>query len=155
MNPNFDIFIIGGGINGAGITGDAAGRGLKVGLAEKDRVGGTTSSWSTKLIHGGLRYLENFEFKLVRESLKERTIIYNIASSITRPLPFIIPHTTTLRSKWLIRLGLILYDNLGGKTQIPKSSRIYIPNHCPNILKEKYKTGFEYFFSQTSKILDT
>ena len=120
MNQIFDIFIIGGGINGAGIARDAVGRGLKVFLAEKNKFGSATSSWSTKLIHGGLRYLENYEFKLVRESLKEREIITNIAPSITRPIPFIIPHTKKLRSKLLIRLGLFLYDNLGGKTNVPK-----------------------------------
>tara|TARA_B100000029_G_scaffold189731_1_gene187567 strand:+ start:306 stop:1457 length:1152 start_codon:yes stop_codon:yes gene_type:complete len=145
VNIDFDIFIIGGGINGAGIARDAVGRGLKVALAEKNKVGSATSSWSTKLIHGGLRYLENYEFKLVRESLKERTIIGNIAPTITKPLPFIIPHTPELRSIWLIRLGLFLYDNIGGKSQIPKSSKINIIDKFPNILKEKYKVGFKYF----------
>ena len=106
MNQIFDIFIIGGGINGAGIARDAVGRGFKVFLAEKGKVGSATSSWSSKLIHGGLRYLENYEFKLVRESLKERDVITNIAPSITRPIPFIIPHTKKLRSKLIIRLGL-------------------------------------------------
>ena len=96
MNYKYDIFIIGGGINGAGIARDAAGRGLKVCLAEKGEIGSATSSWSTKLIHGGLRYLENYEFKLVLESLKEREIIYRIAPSITKPIPFIIPHSKNL-----------------------------------------------------------
>ena len=88
MNKIYDIFIIGGGINGAGIARDASGRGLKVALADKGKVGKATSSWSTKLIHGGLRYLENYEFRLVNESLKERTIINNIAPKITDPIPF-------------------------------------------------------------------
>ena len=145
MNQIFDIFIIGGGINGAGIARDAVGRGLKVFLAEKNTVGSATSSWSSKLIHGGLRYLENYEFKLVRESLKEREVITNIAPTITRAIPFIIPHTKKLRSKFLIRLGLFLYDNLGGKTKIPKSSKINITKKYPNILQAHFSEGFQYY----------
>ena len=145
MNQIFDIFIIGGGINGAGIARDAVGRGLKVFLAEKNRVGSATSSWSSKLIHGGLRYLENYEFKLVRESLKEREVITNIAPTITRAIPFIIPHTKKLRSKFLIRLGLFLYDNLGGKTKIPKSSKINITKKYSNILQAHFSEGFQYY----------
>jgi len=145
VNQIFDIFIIGGGINGAGIARDAVGRGLKVFLAEKNRVGSATSSWSSKLIHGGLRYLENYEFKLVRESLKEREVITNIAPTITRAIPFIIPHTKKLRSKFLIRLGLFLYDNLGGKTKIPKSSKINITKKYSNILQAHFSEGFQYY----------
>ena len=145
MNQIFDIFIIGGGINGAGIARDAMGRGLKVFLAEKGKVGSATSSWSSKLIHGGLRYLENYEFKLVRESLKEREVITNIAPSITRPIPFIIPHTKKLRSKLLIRLGLFLYDNLAGKTKVPKSSKINLTKKYSNILKSHFSVGFQYY----------
>jgi glycerol-3-phosphate dehydrogenase len=145
VNQIFDIFIIGGGINGAGIARDAVGRGLKVFLAEKGKVGSATSSWSSKLIHGGLRYLENYEFKLVRESLKEREVITNIAPSITRPIPFIIPHSKKLRSKLLIRLGLFLYDNLGGKTKVPKSSTINLTKKYSNILKSHFSTGFQYY----------
>ena len=141
----YDIFIIGGGINGAGIARDAAGRGLKVFLAERNKVGSATSSWSSKLIHGGLRYLENYEFKLVRESLKEREVITKIAPKITKPIPFIIPHTKKLRSKLLIRLGLFLYDNLGGKTKIPKSSKINFNKKFTNILQSHYKVGFQYY----------
>ncbi len=141
----YDIFIIGGGINGAGIARDAAGRGLKVFLAEKNKVGSATSSWSSKLLHGGLRYLENYEFKLVRESLKEREVITKIAPKITKPLPFIIPHTKKLRSKILIRLGLFLYDNLGGKTKIPKSSKIDFNKKFTNILQSQFKVGFQYY----------
>ncbi|MDC0624069.1 glycerol-3-phosphate dehydrogenase [Alphaproteobacteria bacterium] len=145
MKQVFDIFVIGGGINGAGIARDAAGRGLKVFLAEKRKVGSATSSWSSKLIHGGLRYLENYEFKLVRESLKEREVITNIAPSITKPIPFIIPHTKKLRSKLLIRLGLFLYDNLGGKTKVPKSSIINLTKKYSNILKSHFSLGFQYY----------
>ena len=145
MSKVFDLFIIGGGINGVGIARDASGRGLSVCLADKGEIGGATSSWSTKLIHGGLRYLENYEFKLVRESLKEREIVYKIAKHISRPIPFIIPHTDKIRPAWLIKFGLFLYDNLGGKTDIPKSKTFDLNKKFPNILKEKYKTGFQYF----------
>ena len=141
----YDIFIIGGGINGAGIARDASGRGLKVFLADKNKVGSATSSWSTKLIHGGLRYLENYEFKLVAESLKEREVITQIAPSITKPLPFVIPHTKKLRSKLLIRVGLFLYDHLGGKTKIPKSSKISFDKKYQNILQSKFSDGFQYY----------
>ena len=145
MSEIFDILIIGGGINGAGIARDASGRNLKVCLVEKNTIGSATSSWSTKLIHGGLRYLENYEFRLVRESLKEREIIKKIASDITTSLPFIIPHQKSLRPKWLIKLGLFLYDNIGGKMTIPKSSTINIKKEFPNILKNQFKIGFQYY----------
>ncbi|MDA7814533.1 glycerol-3-phosphate dehydrogenase [Candidatus Pelagibacter sp.] len=145
MSKVFDLFIIGGGINGAGLARDAAGRGLSVCLADKGEIGGATSSWSTKLIHGGLRYLENYEFKLVRESLKERETIYKIAKRISKPIPFIIPYVDKIRPAWLIKIGLFLYDNLGGKTIIPKSNTLDISKKLPNILKKKYKTGFQYF----------
>ena len=145
MRDIYDIFIIGGGINGAGIARDASGRGLKVYLAEKGKVGSATSSWSSKLIHGGLRYLENYEFKLVAESLREREVITRIAPKITKPLPFVIPHSKKLRSKLLIRLGLFLYDNLGGKTKIPKSSKINFNKKYKNILQSKFVDGFQYY----------
>ena len=145
MTDIYDIFIIGGGINGAGIARDASGRGLKVYLAEKGKVGSATSSWSSKLIHGGLRYLENYEFKLVAESLREREVISRIAPKITKPLPFVIPHSKKLRSKLLIRLGLFLYDNLGGKTKIPKSSKINFNKKYKNILQSKFVDGFQYY----------
>jgi len=144
MKDLYDIFIIGGGINGAGIARDAAGRGLKVFLVDKGKVGSATSSWSTKLIHGGLRYLENYDFKLVRESLKEREIIHKIAPHITHPLPFVIPYNNKIRSKWLIKIGLFIYDNIGGKTSLPRSSTINIKKKYPNILKNDYAVGFEY-----------
>ena len=145
MPDMYDIFIIGGGINGAGIARDASGRGLKVFLAEKGKVGSATSSWSSKLIHGGLRYLENYEFKLVAESLREREVITQIAPTITKPIPFVIPHSKKLRSKLLIRLGLFLYDNLGGKTKIPKSSKINFNKKYKNILQSKFVEGFQYY----------
>jgi glycerol-3-phosphate dehydrogenase len=145
MSKIFDLFIIGGGINGAGIARDAAGRGLSVCLADKGEIGGATSSWSTKLIHGGLRYLENYEFKLVSESLREREIVYKIAKPISKPIPFIIPYVDKIRPAWLIKIGLFLYDNLGGKSIIPKSKTLNLRKELPNILQEKYKTGFQYF----------
>ncbi len=145
MSEIFDILIIGGGINGAGIARDAAGRNLKVCLVEKNTIGSATSSWSTKLIHGGLRYLENYEFRLVRESLKEREIIKNIANNVVNPIPFIIPHIKSQRPKWLIQIGLFLYDYIGGKSTLPKSSKVNIKNEIPNILKNEFKFGFKYY----------
>ena len=145
MTILYDLLIIGGGINGAGIARDASGRKISVCLVDKNTVGSATSSWSTKLIHGGLRYLENYNFRLVRESLKEREIINYIAKDIIRPLPFIIPHTNTLRPRWYIRLGLFIYDLLAGKSTIPKSSQVTLQKEAPNILLNKYKYGFKYF----------
>ena len=142
MNYKYEIFIIGGGINGAGIARDAAGRGLRVCLADKGEIGGATSSWSTKLIHGGLRYLENYEFKLVGESLKERDIIHRIAPNITKPIPFIIPHSKKLRPAWLIKIGLFLYDNLAGKSVIPKSKSVNLSKEFPDLLKKKIHQRF-------------
>ena len=107
----FDLVVIGGGINGAGIARDAAGRGLKVLLCEKDDFAQHTSSSSSKLIHGGLRYLEYYDFKLVRHALNEREVLLRAAPHIIWPLRFILPHHKALRPRWLIRLGLFLYDH--------------------------------------------
>ena len=145
MRNNFDLFIIGGGINGSGIARDAAGRGLKVCLADKGEIGDATSSCSTKLIHGGLRYLENYEFRLVRESLKEREIIFHIAPNITKLIPFIIPHSKKMRPAWLIKIGLFLYDFLAGKSVIPKSKSINLLKKFPNLLKKNFIKGFQYY----------
>ena len=139
MSKIFDLFIIGGGINGAGIARDAAGRGLSVCLADKGEIGGATSSWSTKLIHGGLRYLENYEFKLVRESLIERDIVYKIAKPISKPIPFIIPYVDKIRPAWLIKIGLFLYDNLGGQSNIPKSKTLDLKKNLNKFLKKFIK----------------
>src|SRR3712207_6292599 len=111
----FDLLIVGGGINGAAIARDAAGRGQKVLLVEKDDLASHTSSASSKLIHGGLRYLEHFEFGLVREGLREREILLRTAPHIVRPLQFVLPHAPTMRPWWMIRAGLLLYDLLGGR----------------------------------------
>src|SRR3954452_25562547 len=115
----YDLLVIGGGINGAGIAADAAARGLSVCLVEADDLGGATSSASSKLIHGGLRYLEHFEFRLVREALAEREVLWGIAPHIIRPLRFVLPHHRQLRPAWLLRLGLFLYDHLGGRKRLP------------------------------------
>src|SRR3954470_24832237 len=121
---NFDLLIIGGGINGAAIARDAAGRGLDVLLVEKDDLAGHTSSSSSKLIHGGLRYLEQYEFKLVRESLHEREILLRTAPHLVRPLKFVLPDPPGGRPFWLIRAGLLLYDLLAGRGSLPRSRRV-------------------------------
>ncbi len=140
-----DIFIIGGGINGCGIARDAAGRGLSVYLAEKADWASGTSSRSSKLIHGGLRYLEQYEFSLVRESLKERETLLRMAPHIISPMRFVLPHHAGLRPKWLIRLGLFLYDHLGGRKLLPKSRKVRLDNSpSGEILQAEFKYGFEY-----------
>ena len=118
-DPPYDLFIVGGGINGCGIARDGAGRGLSVCLAEMGDLAGATSSGSTKLIHGGLRYLEFYKFSLVRKALVEREILWNIAPHIIHPLRFILPHHRSLRPAWVLRLGLFLYDHLGGRKLLP------------------------------------
>ena len=115
----FDIAIIGGGVNGCGIARDAAGRGWSVFLCEKGDLASATSSASSKLIHGGLRYLEYFEFRLVREALVEREVLWRIAPHIVWPLRFVLPHHDGLRPAWLLRIGLFLYDHLGGRRLLP------------------------------------
>lgn len=117
----YDLLIVGGGINGAGIARDAAGRGLRVALVEQDDLGCATSSASTKLIHGGLRYLEHYDFRLVREALRERERLLAIAPHIVRPMQFVLPHIEGLRPRWLIRLGLFFYDHAGGGRSLPAS----------------------------------
>ncbi|MEM7329673.1 MAG: glycerol-3-phosphate dehydrogenase [Pseudomonadota bacterium] len=141
----YDILIIGGGINGAGIARDAAGRGLKVLLCEKDDLAAHTSSASTKLIHGGLRYLEHYDFALVRKALQEREVLLRAAPHIIWPLRFVLPHHGDLRPRWLIRLGLFLYDNLGGRKLLPatktltrEKDSVFAP------LKRHFSKGFEY-----------
>jgi glycerol-3-phosphate dehydrogenase len=115
----FDIAIIGGGVNGCGIARDAVGRGWSVYLCEKNDLASSTSSASSKLIHGGLRYLEHFEFRLVREALIEREVLWRIAPHIVWPLRFVLPHHADLRPAWLLRIGLFLYDHLGGRHLLP------------------------------------
>ncbi len=140
-----DLLIIGGGINGVGIARDAVGRGLKVTLVEKGDLASQTSSWSTKLIHGGIRYLENYEFRLVRESLKEREVIKSIAPQITKPIRFVMPHVSNLRPSWMIRIGLFLYDKLGGIITLPKSKYVNLNrDYDDNPIKKEFKKGYEY-----------
>ena len=145
MSDVYDLLVIGGGINGAGIARDAAGRGLSVLLVEKDDLAAHTSSASTKLVHGGLRYLEHYEFRLVRESLKEREVLLALAPHIIWPLRFVLPHHAGLRPAWLLRLGLFLYDHIGGRKLLPptKSVDLRQPPHGA-ILKPSLKRGFEY-----------
>ena len=141
----YDLAVIGGGVNGAGIARDAAGRGLKVLLVEQGDLACATSSASTKLIHGGLRYLEFYEFRLVRESLSEREVMLRAAPHIVWPLRFVLPHHAGLRPAWMIRLGLFMYDHLGGRKILPPSRSIDLrtdPAGAP--LRADYIRGFEY-----------
>ena len=119
-----DLFVVGGGINGAGIACDAVGRTLKVGLCEMGDFAGATSSASTKLIHGGLRYLEHYEFRLVREALQEREVLLAKAPHLSHPLRFVLPHEPHLRPRWMLRLGLFLYDHLDWHMTLPKSQSV-------------------------------
>ena len=166
MKPDYDIFIIGGGINGTGIARDAAGRGLRIGLAEMNDLGGATSSASTKLFHGGLRYLEFFEIGLVRKALIEREVLLTAMPHISWPMRFVLPYHKYMRFEgdtpaskvlsvfmpwmkgrrpaWLIRLGLWLYDNLGGRKILPATQTVDLsgPEGAP--LKGKFRKAYEY-----------
>lgn len=143
--PEFDLCVIGGGINGAAIARDAAGRGLSVLLLEQNDLASATSSASTKLIHGGLRYLEYFEFKLVHEALKEREVLLAQAPHIMWPLSFVLPHDNTLRPAWMIRIGLFLYDHLGGTHTLPSSRGINLrKTEYGTPLQKRLKKGFIY-----------
>ena len=145
LKTDFDIVVIGGGINGAGIARDASGRGLSVLLCEKDDLASHTSSASTKLIHGGLRYLEHYDFMLVRHALQEREVLLKAAPHIIWPLRFILPHHQSLRPRWLIRLGLFFYDHIGGRKLLPKSHSVNLSEHLTGeSLKDNYTHGFEY-----------
>ncbi len=140
-----DIFIIGGGVNGCGIARDAAGRGLSVILAEQDDLAQATSSASTKLFHGGLRYLEYYEFRLVRDSLIERERLLTAMPHISWPMRFVLPHHKGLRPKWLIRMGLFIYDYIGGRKILPATRVLKLKNHrTGEALKPEFRTGFEY-----------
>ncbi len=142
---DYDLCVIGGGINGAGIARDAAGRGLSVFLVEAGDLASATSSSSTKLIHGGLRYLEYFEFGLVRESLKEREILLQGAPHLVWPLEFVLPHDEDQRPAWMIRLGLFLYDHLAGRKKLAGSRGLDLKSHeYGKILADRYQKGFVY-----------
>ena len=142
---SYDLAIIGGGINGCGIARDAAGRGWRVLLCDKADLGAGTSSASTKLIHGGLRYLEHREFRLVREALQEREVLWAIAPHIIWPLRFVLPHHRRLRPAWLLRLGLLLYDHLGGRKNLPPTRTLNLRTDPAGVpLKPEFTRGFAY-----------
>nr|WP_249729924.1 glycerol-3-phosphate dehydrogenase [Chelatococcus sp. YT9] len=139
------MLVIGGGVNGVGIARDAVGRGLKVILCERDDLASATSSASSKLIHGGLRYLEQYEFRLVREALAEREVLLGIAPHIVRPLRFVLPHNATLRPAWMIRVGLFLYDHLAKRSRLPGSRGVNLRQGAEGApLKKELTKGFVY-----------
>ncbi len=157
-NQTFDLLVVGGGINGAGIARDAAGRGLSVLLVEKDDLAAHTSQWSSKLIHGGLRYLEQYEFRLVGEALAEREVLLKVAPHLIKPLQFVLPHEPHLRPKLMLRAGLFLYDRLGGwsgqKQSLPKSFATSLAQspeaHWGAGLKSQFVDGFVYSDAQVN-----
>jgi glycerol-3-phosphate dehydrogenase len=142
---SYDLLIIGGGINGAGIARDAAGRGLSVLLVERGDLAGATSSSSSKLIHGGLRYLEQYEFRLVAEALAEREVLLRVAAHLVWPARFVMPHVPELRPRWMIRLGLFLYDHLARRSLLPASKAVRLdrPPYASG-LKKELRHGFVY-----------
>ncbi len=141
----YDLAIVGGGINGCGIARDASGRGLNVLLLEQDDLASATSSWSSKLIHGGLRYLEQYEFRLVREALQEREVLLKIAPHIIQPLEFILPHDSSMRPAWMVRIGLFMYDHIGGRISLPGSRGVSFPDQQYSAgLKNSIRRGFFY-----------
>ncbi|MEM8540660.1 MAG: glycerol-3-phosphate dehydrogenase, partial [Pseudomonadota bacterium] len=145
MECDYDIFVIGGGINGCGIARDAVGRGFSVCLVEMNDLASGTSSWSSKLIHGGLRYLEHYEFRLVREALGEREVLLKSAPHIIWPLRFVLPHHKGLRPAWLLRLGLFLYDNIGKRVLLPGTSTVNLKTaEVGAPLKPVFAKAFEY-----------
>lgn len=145
MPNRYDIFVVGGGINGCGIARDAAGRGYSVCLCEMNDLGSGTSSVSTKLVHGGLRYLEYFEFRLVREALIEREILWSIAPHIIWPLRFVLPHHSGLRPAWFLRLGLFMYDHMGGRKLLPPTRSLDLTSDpLGQALNGSFRLGFEY-----------
>ncbi|MFN3613714.1 MAG: glycerol-3-phosphate dehydrogenase [Rubrimonas sp.] len=141
-----DLLVIGGGVNGAGVARDAAGRGLRVILAEKGDLAEGTSSRSGKYIHGGLRYLEYYEFRLVREALIEREVLLQAAPHITWPLRLILPHSPEQRPRWLIRLGLFLYDHLGGRKRIPATTAVDLRTAPEGaMIRDAFAHAFAYY----------
>ena len=141
----YDLLVVGGGVNGCGIARDAAGRGLRTLLVEKDDLAEGTSSRSGKLIHGGLRYLEYYEFRLVREALIEREVLLRNAPHIVWPMRFVLPHSPEQRPRWLVRLGLFLYDHLGGRERLPGTRSLDLrrdPEGAP--IRREFTRGFAY-----------
>ena len=142
---DFDLAVIGGGINGTGIARDAAGRGVRVLLVEQNDLASGTSSASTKLIHGGLRYLEHYAFRLVHEALAEREVLLRMAPHIIRPMRFTLPAHETGRSSVMLRLGLFIYDHLGGRKLLPGTKTIDLTHHEVGVpLKRRFKSAFQY-----------
>ena len=140
-----DVFVIGGGVNGAGVARDAAGRGYSVMLAEMNDLASGTSSAATKLVHGGLRYLEHYEFRLVHEALAEREVLWAMAPHIIKPLRFVLPHHRGLRPALVLRAGLAMYDYMGGRRLLPPTKTLDLRTHeTGRPLKDGYRTGFEY-----------
>ncbi|MEL6299830.1 MAG: glycerol-3-phosphate dehydrogenase [Pseudomonadota bacterium] len=140
-----DIAVIGGGINGCGIARDAVGRGYSVSLFEMNDLASGTSSWSSKLIHGGFRYLEYYEFRLVREALTEREVLLTAAPHIIWPMRFVLPHHKDMRPAWLLRLGLFLYDHIGRRKLLPGTTQVDLTRaDVGKPLKDEFRTGFEY-----------
>lgn len=145
VSPSCDLLIVGGGVNGAGIARDATGRGLKVILCEKGDLAGATSSASSKLIHGGLRYLEYYEFRLVREALLEREVLLTVAPHIIWPMRFVLPHDRHLRPAWMIRAGLFLYDHLARRKTLPGSEQVDFRRHpTGRPMRPEFHAGFIY-----------
>ncbi len=145
IDDTVDLLIIGGGINGAGIARDAAGRGLSVVLCEQDDLASGTSSASSKMVHGGLRYLEHYAFRLVRKALTERETLMAVAPHLIEPMRFVLPHDTSLRPAWMIRAGLFLYDHLGARKRLPGCQTIDLrsaPEGAP--LGDHLVKGFTY-----------
>src|ERR1700756_2492495 len=139
LDGTYDLAVIGGGINGCGIARDAAGRGLSVYLCEQGDLASGTSSAATKLIHGGLRYLEYYEFRLVREALMEREVLWRMAPHIIHPLRFVLPHHAGLRPAWMLRLGLFLYDHLGGRKLLPPTRTLRLRDDpAGSVLKPEF-----------------
>src|ERR1700761_2414727 len=142
----YDLLIVGGGINGCAIAREASLLGLKVLLVERDDLAAHTSSASTKLIHGGLRYLEYYEFRLVAESLREREVLLKMAPHLIQPLEFILPHEPHLRPRWMIAAGMLLYDMLGGRKSTPRSRSVTLAGSPLSAgLKPGYTHGFSYY----------
>ena len=145
MENSYDLLVVGGGVNGTGIARDAAGRGLSVLLVEKGDLASATSSWSSKLIHGGLRYLELYEFRLVAEALAEREVLLKVAAHLVWPARFVIPHVPELRPRWMIRAGLFLYDHLSRRASLPGSKAVRQDAAPYNSgLNPKFRHGFIY-----------
>ncbi len=143
--PDYDLLIIGGGVNGCGIARDAAGRGLSVCVCEQGDLAQATSSASTKLFHGGLRYLEYYEFGLVRKALKERETLLRNMPHIARPMRFVLPHHAAQRPAWMLRIGLLIYDYLGGHSGLPKTRRLKLfDDPAGKPLQDKFRVAFEY-----------